>query len=188
MTRDSIQATSPTCGPASTGCAIACSCWRSTSTNCPRSHARLKLFAHNRAALALATTIAIMAAAPARRFGRRSSQAARSRHRMGWRAHRAADDAAPAELRVQSAQRLFLLAPRRRASPRSCTKCRTRSASGTSTCCRQHADEAALTQSCDKEFFVSPFLEMDLRYEFSCHPPGEAVRVAMIVRREETLR
>lgn len=41
----------------------------------------------------------------------------------------------------------------------------------------------AVTQNCAKEFFVSPFLEADLRYEFRIRSPGEAVSVAMIVRR-----
>lgn len=43
--------------------------------------------------------------------------------------------------------------------------------------------DGAVTQACDKDFFVSPFLEMDLRYEFRIQPPGEAVNIAMIVRR-----
>jgi uncharacterized protein len=42
-----------------------------------------------------------------------------------------------------------------------------------------------VTQSCSKNFFVSPFLEMGLRYEFNILPPGEAVRVAMRVMRGE---
>ncbi|MBL8545917.1 MAG: DUF1365 family protein [Hyphomonadaceae bacterium] len=41
----------------------------------------------------------------------------------------------------------------------------------------------AITQSCAKDFFVSPFLEGGLRYEFSVTPPGERVAVAMIVKR-----
>lgn len=41
----------------------------------------------------------------------------------------------------------------------------------------------AVTQTCEKRFFVSPFLEMDLSYEFHITPPGEDVRVAMIVKR-----
>lgn len=41
----------------------------------------------------------------------------------------------------------------------------------------------ALTQSCAKAFFVSPFLEGGLRYEFNITPPGERVSVGMIVRR-----
>lgn len=41
----------------------------------------------------------------------------------------------------------------------------------------------AIHQACDKTFFVSPFLEGDLTYEFSITPPGERVTVAMIVRR-----
>lgn len=42
-----------------------------------------------------------------------------------------------------------------------------------------------ISQSCDKEFFVSPFLESELTYEFSITPPGERVAVSMIVRRDE---
>lgn len=42
----------------------------------------------------------------------------------------------------------------------------------------------AITQSCDKQFFVSPFLEMALRYHFNVAPPGESVRVAMEVMRD----
>jgi DUF1365 family protein len=38
-------------------------------------------------------------------------------------------------------------------------------------------------QRCDKAFFVSPFLGMDLGYEFRIAPPGEAVSVAMTVKR-----
>lgn len=40
-----------------------------------------------------------------------------------------------------------------------------------------------VVQDCAKDFFVSPFLEMGLHYEFRVLPPGEAVSVAMIVRR-----
>jgi hypothetical protein len=40
-----------------------------------------------------------------------------------------------------------------------------------------------LTQACEKRFFVSPFLEMDLTYEFEVTPPGERAVVSMIVRR-----
>lgn len=40
-----------------------------------------------------------------------------------------------------------------------------------------------LIQTCAKDFFVSPFLEMDLRYEFRIIPPGERVAIAMAVRR-----
>jgi DUF1365 family protein len=43
----------------------------------------------------------------------------------------------------------------------------------------------AITQACAKEFFVSPFLEGDLFYEFNITPPGQRVAVAMIVRRGE---
>ncbi len=48
-------------------------------------------------------------------------------------------------------------------------------------------DGGAVTQSCDKAFFVSPFLEMNLRYEFNVLPPAEKVRVAMIVRRGDDI-
>lgn len=45
------------------------------------------------------------------------------------------------------------------------------------------AEKGVVRQSCDKAFFVSPFLEPDLRYEFSVTPPGERAIVSMIVRR-----
>lgn len=47
------------------------------------------------------------------------------------------------------------------------------------------APNGNITQNCDKEFFVSPFLESGLTYEFNITPPGERVAVAMIVRRGE---
>jgi DUF1365 family protein len=40
-----------------------------------------------------------------------------------------------------------------------------------------------LAQACEKDFFVSPFLEMDLRYEFRVTSPGDKAVVAMVVRR-----
>jgi len=42
----------------------------------------------------------------------------------------------------------------------------------------------AVSQRCDKAFFVSPFLEMDLAYEFRVAPPAETVSVAMTVRQK----
>lgn len=45
------------------------------------------------------------------------------------------------------------------------------------------AKNGDVSQSCAKDFFVSPFLEMDLRYEFRVTPPGEKAVVAMIVKR-----
>jgi len=45
------------------------------------------------------------------------------------------------------------------------------------------SENGAITQACDKDFFVSPFLEMDLHYEFRIVPPGERTAVAMTVRR-----
>lgn len=50
-----------------------------------------------------------------------------------------------------------------------------------------HEQSGAITQSCDKEFFVSPFLEMGLRYEFRVTPPGETTRFAMTVKRGEDI-
>lgn len=44
-------------------------------------------------------------------------------------------------------------------------------------------ENGVVTQSCEKTFFVSPFLESDLRYEFRIVLPGEAVSIAMVVRR-----
>lgn len=43
--------------------------------------------------------------------------------------------------------------------------------------------DGKVRQSCEKAFFVSPFLEMDLRYEFTVTPPCEKARVAMRVMR-----
>lgn len=49
------------------------------------------------------------------------------------------------------------------------------------------AANGAIAQSCAKEFFVSPFLEGGLTYEFSITPPGERAAVAMIVRRGDEI-
>jgi DUF1365 family protein len=50
------------------------------------------------------------------------------------------------------------------------------------------SEEGCVTQSCDKAFFVSPFLEANLRYEFRVTPPGgEMARVAMIVKRGDEI-
>lgn len=48
-------------------------------------------------------------------------------------------------------------------------------------------DGPLITQQCDKAFFVSPFLPMDLAYEFFIHPPGDCVGVSMKVLRENKL-
>jgi len=45
------------------------------------------------------------------------------------------------------------------------------------------SESGRITQSCDKEFFVSPFLESGLHYEFQVLPPGAAVSVMMTVKR-----
>ena len=39
--------------------------------------------------------------------------------------------------------------------------------------------EGAFHQSCDKRFYVSPFLEMDLRYDFAVAEPGERLAVSI---------
>ena len=38
---------------------------------------------------------------------------------------------------------------------------------------------APIYQQCDKRFYVSPFLEMDLQYKFRVKPPAEDVTVAI---------
>ena len=48
-------------------------------------------------------------------------------------------------------------------------------------------DGAMISQSCAKEFFVSPFLPMDMDYEFFVHPPGDSVGVSMKVKRRDAL-
>lgn len=45
------------------------------------------------------------------------------------------------------------------------------------------SESGAVTQNCDKAFFVSPFLEAGLHYEFRVTPPGERAIVAMTVKR-----
>lgn len=42
---------------------------------------------------------------------------------------------------------------------------------------------APVRQTTKKSFFVSPFMDMDLTYDFTVHPPGEAVSVVVAVRR-----
>lgn len=49
------------------------------------------------------------------------------------------------------------------------------------------AANGEIAQTCDKDFFVSPFLEQDLRYEFRVTPPGEGVKVAMVVKRGDAV-
>lgn len=45
------------------------------------------------------------------------------------------------------------------------------------------AGAAHLRQSAPKRFFVSPFMDMDLTYDFDIAPPGEAVAVGVSARR-----
>lgn len=40
-------------------------------------------------------------------------------------------------------------------------------------------DDPVLRHSCDKAFYVSPFMDMDMRYEFRVAPPGDRVSVAI---------
>jgi DUF1365 family protein len=47
--------------------------------------------------------------------------------------------------------------------------------------------DGRIEQACDKEFFVSPFLDSALRYEFAVRPPNQDVSVAMVVRREQEI-
>jgi len=42
-------------------------------------------------------------------------------------------------------------------------------------------ESGLVRQICDKEFHVSPFMDMDLRYRFSLHPPGEALGLHITV-------
>jgi DUF1365 family protein len=41
-------------------------------------------------------------------------------------------------------------------------------------------------QTTEKTFFVSPFMDMDLTYDFTVRPPGEAVSVVVAVRKGDT--
>ncbi|MFT3726804.1 MAG: DUF1365 family protein [Terricaulis sp.] len=45
------------------------------------------------------------------------------------------------------------------------------------------AGAGQIEQHCDKQFFVSPFLEKGLRYKFTVTPPGERCTVAIVVHR-----
>lgn len=48
------------------------------------------------------------------------------------------------------------------------------------------ADASLVRQTAEKAFFVSPFMDMDLTYDFTVRPPGEAVSVVVAVRRGDT--
>jgi DUF1365 family protein len=47
------------------------------------------------------------------------------------------------------------------------------------------AGEGPVLHGCDKRFYVSPFLDMDLAYEFRVTPPGARVAVAITARDAE---
>ncbi len=42
-------------------------------------------------------------------------------------------------------------------------------------------------QACDKAFYVSPFMDMDLRYEFAVNRPGERLALAIKLRQQGQL-
>lgn len=44
----------------------------------------------------------------------------------------------------------------------------------------------AVRQTVEKTFFVSPFMDRDLTYDFTVRPPGDAVSVVVAVRRGDT--
>ncbi len=48
------------------------------------------------------------------------------------------------------------------------------------------APAGATRQTAEKTFFVSPFMDMDLTYDFTVRPPGQAVSVVVAVRRGDT--
>ncbi|THD77155.1 MAG: DUF1365 domain-containing protein [Phenylobacterium sp.] len=51
-----------------------------------------------------------------------------------------------------------------------------------------HPDRGGMVrQSCAKEFYVSPFMDMDLEYAFRLRPPGETVLTAIDVRDDKDL-
>ncbi|MCX7380115.1 MAG: DUF1365 family protein [Alphaproteobacteria bacterium] len=41
------------------------------------------------------------------------------------------------------------------------------------------ASDRPIRQHCDKAFYVSPFMAMDMRYDFAIHPPAEDVSVTV---------
>jgi len=46
-------------------------------------------------------------------------------------------------------------------------------------------EDGVVVQGCDKTFYVSPFMPMDLRYAFTLAPPREAVRVGIDVHDDQ---
>lgn len=43
----------------------------------------------------------------------------------------------------------------------------------------RQARERVIRQSCDKAFYVSPFMDLDMRYDFTVEPPMEGTRVVV---------
>lgn len=46
------------------------------------------------------------------------------------------------------------------------------------------ASDGTLRQACDKSFYVSPFMDLDMAYRFRVDPPGERVSVAVQARKD----
>ena len=110
-----------------------------------------------------------------------------SRRRAWHRSHRRPRAAAllspPARLHLQSAVGLFLLSRRRQRSRSSSTRSATPSAKSTPTCCRcapARLSAAGVRQQQDKLFYVSPFVDMAMRYRFRISPPGEQVKLRIL--------
>ena len=53
---------------------------------------------------------------------------------------------------------------------------------------RANREDCSVRQSCDKEFYVSPFLEMAGRYFFKIRPPKERVSIGIDYRRDDGVR
>lgn len=49
----------------------------------------------------------------------------------------------------------------------------------------QNPDAGSIRQSADKAFYVSPFLDMDLRYDFRINEPGEKLRIRILENDED---
>ncbi len=49
----------------------------------------------------------------------------------------------------------------------------------------EHPDERVVVQHCDKAFYVSPFMDMDLRYEFRVSPPADTLAIRIVTSDDE---
>ncbi len=50
----------------------------------------------------------------------------------------------------------------------------------------EHAPPGPIRQTTEKRFFVSPYMDQAVTYDFTIRPPGEAVSVVVAVRRGDT--